>query len=106
METTFWVSNMVGNTVLVGVAGWLFKKWMTKQEATTADNAATVKADLKEHRDWDDKRCDEIVKSIDKLTEQVRTANGRTSKLETTIAVQIERCEQKTGRRKDDRCAV
>lgn len=104
METAFWIGNMIGNTALVGVAGWLFKKWMVRQEVTTADNAATIKADLKEHREWDDKRSDDIVKSIEKLTDQVRVSNGRTAKLETIVAVQVRLCEERTGRRKGDIC--
>jgi thiamine kinase-like enzyme len=108
----FAIGNMVWNAGLIGVIAFFIKHWMHNQELsskearedlkkTTAETAATVRADLKEHRDHDAKRCDEIIQSINKLTEQVRVANGRTSKLETAVAVQKQHCDDMTCGRSD-----
>lgn len=69
----------------------------------TADTAATIKDDLKEHRAENKESTDAIKLSIDKLSDRVATANGRTMTNEKDIALQKQRCEDRTiGNRKDD----
>jgi len=62
----------------------------------TAKIATDVKEVLKEHRDDDRGRSNEIKTSIDKLSEHVAIANGRTGKLEVAIKEITTRCEERS----------
>jgi hypothetical protein len=61
METTFVIGNMAWNACLVGVAGYLVKRWMDKQETSIKTNN------------------DELHLNLNGIYEQLRIANGRTA---------------------------
>jgi gas vesicle protein len=65
---------------------------------TTRQTAEDIKNDLQRHRDEDEKCQDRIIGSIDKLTEQVKVANGRTTKNEIRIAEVAKAVEERTGK--------
>ena len=69
----------------------------------TAQAAAGIKLDLREHRDLDIKATDEIKHSLDKVFDQLREANGKTAQNVLNIALQAQRCDDRTkGKRKED----
>jgi len=112
---SFIIGNIIWNTGLVAVAGFLIKNWMIKVEAGREVNAKAISDNDKALREKLEKSteataveikdainnnleeyrrsCSEIKKSIDKLSEHVATSNGRTGKLEERIAVQVALCE-------------
>lgn len=120
--TTGWI------TLLITVAGFFIRRWMTIVEERGLNNAAKIEAnhettkqrlaeftaittkELKDciHENRDEYRvsCGEIKDSIDKLSAHVATANGRTGKLEERIAVQIALCQMRNKDRSPyDPCA-
>jgi pyruvate/2-oxoacid:ferredoxin oxidoreductase beta subunit len=121
MPDNFVLGNMAWNAALVAVVAYFVRGWIKSTEKktddnaqevktvakelarVTADSAADIKSDLKEHRTENINSTDEIKRSIDKVFEQVREANGRTTKNELSIALQVQKCEDRTrGNRKDD----
>ncbi len=82
----FVIGNMIWNGALVGVAAFFIRKWMGSVEQTSIDN----KEEYKE-------RANTIIESINKLSDHVATANGRTSTLETKVATQIALCQERNS---------
>jgi hypothetical protein len=66
-KTMFVVGNMAWNAGLVGLAGWLVKRWVDKQESNTKANS------------------DDLHLNLNGIYEQLRIANGRTAANEGNI---------------------
>ena len=134
METTFVIGNFVGNAGLIAAAGFIIKKWIGDQEskvqktandleehtkdtsaklaAFTKETTETLKESIKENREDFKERADTIIDRLEKLSDHVATANGRTTKNEIAISdlagnvkTQIALCKARNdGRRLSDRC--
>lgn len=124
MDTVVVLGNMAWNAGLVAVAGYMVKQWMTKIENRTDANAVNIaqqtettqknlaqftattvkelKDSIKENRVEANSRADTIIQSIDKLADHIAVANGRTSKLEGKLAMQLKLCDER--RRSGDKC--
>jgi hypothetical protein len=74
MMQDFVIGNMIWNAGLVSIAAFLIKRWMDRIEATA-----------KENRD-----------KVDLIYQELKIANGRTSKIEARVLVQEARCEERT----------
>lgn len=120
----FVIGNMVWNAGLVAVAGMFVKKWMKDVETGRETNATAIKANDKDLRERLAKvterttseikeaihenrveyarQSGEIKESIDKLSDHVAVANGRTSKLEAKVATQIALCQERNSGTRDD----
>ena len=66
METVFIIGNIVSQAGLVGVSGYFVKRWM-----------------------------DRVDTKLDSISTDVKTANGRTGKLEGRLETQIAICEER-----------
>jgi len=117
MESAYLIGGMAWNAALVAVAGFFIKRWMSTMESranTNANNiarqsewvskelagfAATtiddLKESIKENRTEYNRRADTIIQSIDKLSDHMAIANGRTAKLEGRLETQIKVCEER-----------
>lgn len=106
METAFVVGSLAWNTGLVTVTGYLIRKWMDKQEQGTEQNSADVKAtakkladDLKitvtEHRAEIKAASDEMNEGLKEIYNQLRIANGRTSKIEGGLETVKALCQER-----------
>ena len=113
----FVIGNMVWNAGLVAVAGFFVKHWMSQVEDGRKINAEKIDEDaqwtreqlsktnerttreikeaIHENRVEYARQSSEIKESIDKLSDHVAVANGRTAKLETKVATQIALCQQR-----------
>lgn len=113
----FVIGNMVWNAGLVAVAGFFVKHWMSQVENGRKINAEKIDEDaqwtreqlsktnerttreikeaIHENRMEYARQSSEIKESIDKLSDHVAVANGRTAKLETKVATQIALCQQR-----------
>jgi hypothetical protein len=76
-KTMFVVGNMAWNAGLVGVAGYLMKRWMDKQESS----AEASNEDLR--------------LSLNGIYEQLRIANGRTAESEGDIKAMKAVCAER-----------
>lgn len=103
------VGSLVLNTGLVGAVLFFGKKWMSKVEQTaetnrvelatyTAKTHDELKQCIRENRDEYRFTANEIKESIDKLSDHVAVANGRTGKLENRIDVQVALCRERMKR--------
>jgi len=66
METVFIIGNIVSQAGLVGVSGYFVKRWM-----------------------------DRVDTKLDSIASDVKTANGRTGKIEGRLETQIAICEER-----------
>ena len=66
METVFIIGNIVSQAGLVGVSGYFVKRWMDKVDT-----------------------------KLDSIASDVKTANGRTGKIEGRLETQIAICEER-----------
>lgn len=105
----FVIGNMVWNGALVGSIVYLVRKWMNGIEATaeknrqelaasTAITSEELKVAIRENRDEYRESSDKIINIINKLAEHVAISNGRTSKLENRIEVQVALCQERNRR--------
>ena len=96
METAFVIGSLAWNTGLVGITGFLVKRWMDKQEEGVTQNrrdakdaakelADDLKASVIEHKAEIKDTNREINENLKGIYDQLRIANGRTSKLESKI---------------------
>lgn len=117
MESSYLIGGMAWNAGLVAIAGFFIKRWMNTMETkanVNADNIAKqaewtskelarftatttedLKEAIKENRTEYNHKADNIIKSIDKLSDHMVVANGRTSKLEGRLETQIKLCEER-----------
>lgn len=130
----FVIGNMAWNAILIATAGFFVKKWITDVEskgkltafnleehtkdvsdklaAFTKETTETLKDSIKENREDFKERSDTIIDRLEKLSDHVATANGRTTKNEIAISdlagnvkTQIALCKARNdGRRLSDRC--
>jgi hypothetical protein len=112
------IGNAAINMGLVGAVLYFGKKWMASVETTAILNRNELKKDIKDNHDELKKEikenCDEykhgserITASIEKLSEHVAIANGRTAKLEGKIETQEKLCSELIyGRRQSDKATL
>ena len=94
METAYVVGNWVGNGVLIIIVGFMIRRWMNTTESTARANRLEAQQD-----------SNEIKKSLDDLTDQVRTQNGNVARVSEEIHIQAALCKLRTeGRRTLDKC--
>jgi gas vesicle protein len=126
VEGSYLIGGMAWNAGLFAVAVFFIKRWMNAMEVKANVNAeniakqsdwtskelakftATTTEDIKdvirENRAEYNRRSDSIIQSIDKLSDHMAIANGRTSKLEGRLETQIRICEERQ-RRQAARCS-
>jgi len=112
--------NIAMNVALVGAVVWFGKRWMVGVERTanenrkdmfahteqtrtdlatlTAHTTEDLKTAIRENRDEHREKSKEIIDELKILSNHVAVANGRTSKLENKIAVQVALCEDRNKR--------
>lgn len=117
MDSVYIFGNMAWNAGLLAVTGYFVKQWMgkmdkradvnaeniakqadiTRQELAqfTATTTAELKESIGENRIEYNRRADSIIQSIDKLSDHMATANGRTAKLEGKLDTQLKLCDER-----------
>lgn len=98
--------------ILVGVSGFFIRRWIVSVEKKGDCNTSEIKEKsevlfhtIERHRSERRQDIQRIVDSIDKLSDHVATANGRTSKLEIKLHTQMALCRERNGgRRITDKC--
>ena len=88
METVFILGNIVWNTGLVGVGGYMVKRWMDKVENTISQNRTEARGE----RATSDLK---LSSQLEGIYIELRTANGRTAKIEGDLQTQIAICEER-----------
>ena len=106
METAFLVGSLAWNTGLVGVTGYLVKRWMDKQEDGATQNrkeakdaakelADDLKASVIEHKAEIKETNKEINDNLKGIYDQLRIANGRTSTIEGEVKMVKAVCRER-----------
>lgn len=106
----FVLGNMAWNAALVAAATALFKRWMDRVETdnierqneikgAAEETAKELKSSNAEHRqelkDQAKEFTSDLTKHLDKIYEQMRVANGRTSANEGAIRTLAAICEER-----------
>jgi hypothetical protein len=90
----FVIGNMVWNGGLVMVAGFFIKRWMNRVDGTLRDNQKSRESD-----------STTLDGKIEKIYMEIKTANGRTAKIEGKVDAHIAVCDDRNqGRRAGDAC--
>ncbi len=113
MITDSTVITMAWNTVLVAIAGAFAKRWMNRVESDRKEAqleakqaTETTAKELKELNDGHRQEMkeqakeftDDLTKHLDKIYNQMRIANGRTSALESNLNAVKEVCKERHER--------
>jgi FtsZ-interacting cell division protein ZipA len=96
VETNFVVWNMIGNAGLVAIVGVLFRDWMIKKDKSDSDIKDELSNRVAEYRHDIKETCEKVDEGLGKIYEQMRIANGRTSKIESQVSVQAALCDERT----------
>jgi hypothetical protein len=88
METILVIGNMAWSAGLVTIAGYLGKRWMDRIESTISSNRTEAKAERSESNI-------NLSRQLEGIYIELRTANGRTAKIEGRLETQIAICEER-----------
>jgi len=106
MEAALLASSVLSNGLFIGVSAYFVKKWMDKKDIEseqnriyTRDAAKALADDLKEtvvnHKNELKNTAERLEGHLDRIYEQLRSANGRTAKLEGNIITIKEVCAER-----------
>uniref|UniRef100_A0A6M3IZC0 Uncharacterized protein n=1 Tax=viral metagenome TaxID=1070528 RepID=A0A6M3IZC0_9ZZZZ len=93
METTIIMGAW--NTILVGIAAYMVKRWMDRQELTTKENKTDVIQMIKENKDEVRQDAQDLNDTLNGIFSQLRIANGRTAALEGKVETMSAVCEER-----------
>jgi hypothetical protein len=91
------ILSIISNGVFVGTTAYFVKRWMDKTDAASAKTAADLQEAVKAHqRESQAIRC-QFEEGLDKIYDQLRIANGRTSKIEGELMKVEAVCAERHG---------
>ena len=95
------IGNMIWNGGLVLGLGWFIKRMIIQSDKKADMNAVDIKENAKEARTETKEAAGILDHKIEGIYIELRTANGRTAKLEGAIHDQVTLCKE---RNKERRC--
>jgi hypothetical protein len=117
MDFTVTANVIVNGSVMLictGIVGFFIKKWINGVDINSSesrkelleiikefktenkDTFVEIKQQIKDNKNDREKGLDEIKILTGDIFNQLRLANGRTGKIETGLAVQVEKCNERT----------
>ena len=93
METTIIMGAW--NTILVGIAAYMVKRWMDRQEATISLNKIEVMKMIEDNKNEVRADAKELNLTLNGVFHQLRIANGRTAALEGKVETVSAVCEER-----------
>lgn len=95
MEATFVLQNLLGTGAMITVAGVLVNRWMNSVDRRAEKIAADLRTTVQEHREEMKDLSKDINDNLSGIYEQLRKANGRTSKIESGLEAVKAVCEER-----------
>ena len=95
----FVIGNMIWNGGLVFALGWFIKRTISQSDKKADTNSEDIKANAKEARNETKEAAGILDNKIEGIYIELKTANGRTAKLEGAIHDQVTLCKTRNERK-------